>query len=148
MDIYQLKHYLIESVPNFSNPEVIDTEGEYFHYTPHWELIKSDGQFKGALINENLDCTQDAIVSKPAVEKLGVVFAYENFKNAKEEGFGCDIVKIRSSKAIRTMQSQENLLGELTKKILQDSFNDDNTKVSTPPTILILTSDIIDFNLA
>lgn len=80
----------------------------------------------GAPIDKNLDKTQLSVISKPAAHDLGVVFAYEDLKAAKEEGFGCDIIELEFSKAVKARHKQEASLG-------------------APQSLLILNTDITAF---
>lgn len=55
MEVEELLEYLINNVPNFKNAELLENEGECYHYTGNWEKIEAEGRFKGAPVNENLD---------------------------------------------------------------------------------------------
>ncbi len=148
MEAEELLEFLIDNVPNFVEPELIDEEGECYHYTGNWELIQVDEAFKGAPINNDLDQTQQALVSPPATDENGVVFAYDNLSDAKDEGIGLDIVKITYRKAIRALHESEDSLDEsfinATKGTSLEGFLDMN---GAPPTLLILVADIIRFEL-
>lgn len=144
MDVKKLKEFLIKKVPNFSNPKIHLTEGECFHYTHHWDKINSLNKFKGAKINEDLDQTQNINFEAEASEDIGVVFAYENIKDAREEGFGLDIIKIKYKNAISCVHKAEDNLGKYTSEMAR-SLGIDFGETNTPPTFLILTSDIISF---
>lgn len=145
MNISELLEHLIENVPNFENPEII-SEGECFHYTSHWEKIKELGKFKGAKIDADLDQTQTAVFSSEATESEGVVFAYSEINEAREEGNGLDIVKIRYKTAIKALHKGENALDCLFTDLANKS-GIEMSKINTPYTLLILTSDISSFEL-
>ncbi|NQS97057.1 MAG: hypothetical protein HQ591_01240 [candidate division Zixibacteria bacterium] len=99
MNAEKLKTFIKNKIPTFDNVGVIGP-GTAFHYTMHAEAILADGRFYGAPIDENLDKTQTSLVSKQAKADPGVVFAYELIEDAKEEGFGCKIFKIKYNKAV------------------------------------------------
>lgn len=144
MNTSDLYNFLIKEVPNFENPEIIFSEGECYHYTPHWQKIKKHNKFKGAKIDSNLDQTQKISYLGEATELEGVVFAYEDLIDACEEGFSLDIIKIRYRFAIKELHKAENDLS----KFMVEAANREGikmTKVNTPYTILILTSDILTF---
>lgn len=145
MNISELLEYLTQKVPNFENPEIL-FDGECYHYTPHWHKIKEQNKFKGAKINADLDQTQTSVISNEATESEGVVFAYEDINDSREEGFGLDIVKIRYKTAIKALHKGEKALGNLSideAKKLGGEMPENNT----PLTLLILTSDISSFEL-
>lgn len=145
MDTEKLYEFLIKHVSSFLNPMLIE-QGECYHYTAHWDKIEKQNKFKGAKIDKNLDRTQSIAYLGEATEENGVVFAYENLADAIEEGFDLDIVKIRYKRAIKALHRGENDLGEMMSQLALESgiLMDENL---TPPTILILASDIIDFEL-
>lgn len=128
MTIQELELFISESVPVFANLEIIG-EGFAFHYTPNYNSIVSHGSFLGAPIDENLDQTQITLYSLPAIHDPGVVFAYLDENDAREEGFGdnMEIVKISFSAALKATHSQEAVWTD------------------APATILILTTDILNF---
>lgn len=144
MNIINLKDFIIENIPNFDTPEILVTEGECFHYSNHWDKIQTSNKFKGAKIDKELDQTQNIDYLGEAKEDVGVVFAYENLQDARDEGFGLDIIKIKYSTAIKAMHKAEFELGEATKKAAL-AQGIDMSHVNTPHTILLLTTDIISF---
>jgi hypothetical protein len=79
-----------------------------------------------------------------ATELEGVVFAYEDLNDAREEGFGLDIIRIRYREAIKALHKAEDALGDFTVEAANKS-GIEMTKGNTPYTILILTSDILTF---
>lgn len=144
MDILKLSQYLIENIPNFNNPEIIDTEGECYHYTAHWDKIKASNKFNGAKINKDLDRTQMISYLGEAKEEEGIVFGYEKIDDAREEGFGLDIIKICYKKAIKTLHKGEKKLDDfMVNEALRNGI--EMEKQNTPETILILVTDIISF---
>ncbi len=145
MEPEELLEYLTESVPNFLNPELIEHEGECFHYTENWRVIEAEGVFKGAPVNQELDQTQN--VEFELVDD-GVVFGYDNLEDAREEGYGCSIVKIRYRKAIRALHESENNLGDLFAEAAVGTEMEGLLDTGgAPPTLLILAADILDFEL-
>lgn len=80
------------NIPTFQNLEIIEA-GIAYHYTSHYNKILELGKFLGAPIDKNLDKTQVTLISPPATNDPGVVFAYLDSSDAKEEGFGCDVVE-------------------------------------------------------
>ncbi|MDA9554919.1 hypothetical protein N9R54_01675 [Pelobium sp.] len=144
MNASELYSFLIKEVPNFENPEIILDEGECYHYTPHWQKIKEQNKFKGAKIDCNLDQTQMINYLGEATELEGVVFAYEDLNDAREEGFGLDIIKIRYRAAIKALHKAEDALGDFTVEAA-NKLGIEMTKGNTRYTILILTSDILTF---
>jgi len=145
MNIGDLKEFLINYVPNFEEPEILDNEGECYHYTPHWEKIKTINRFKDAKINSDLDQTQKLHYLAEATETIGVVFAYEYIEDAREEGFGFDIIKIRYRVAISALHKAEDFLSDYTRKLALEQRIDMEESI-TPKTLLILTSDILSFD--
>jgi len=105
MKVKELAEFIKKKVPNFQNLEIIEN-GVAYHYTKHWNEIKTMGRFLGAKIDEELDITQK-LPSVPAQHDPGVVFAYEDIKNAIEEGIGCEIIKLHYREAIKADQGQE-----------------------------------------
>lgn len=91
--------FIKKYVPTFNNPRIVG-KGFAFHYTNHYELIEANKKLKGHPINQNIDKTQVTIPSKLATDENGVVFAYQDIEDAKEEGFGCDIIRIEYNSAI------------------------------------------------
>jgi hypothetical protein len=144
MDIIDLHAFLIKKIPNFSDPEILKSQGECYHYTPHWSKIQQSNIFKGAKINEDLDQTQKIHYLGEATEIEGVVFAYESLEDAREEGFGLDIIKISYKTAIKALHKAEDELGELTIQAAL-KLGIEMPKNETPRTLLILTTDIISF---
>lgn len=145
MTVHELLEYLIKNIPNFENPEII-SEGECYHYTPHWKKIEEQGKFKGAKINNDLDQTQSRGISIEAAELEGVVFTYEYINDAREEGNGLDIVKIRHKTAIKALHKGEYALDNLFIESAKKS-GIEMPENNTPYTLLILTSDISSFEL-
>lgn len=150
MKIEDFKDYLINNVPNFETPKIIE-EGECYHYTIHWDKIKKENKFKGAEINNNLDRTQRIKTNETAQYDIGIVFGYEKFDEAIFEGNNADIIKIRYKKAISSLHKAEadsdaiiNQAKAEGHKITQ-KFIDMVKNYKTPKTILILTTDIISF---
>jgi hypothetical protein len=125
MNIHELLKFLTCYVPIFSNSRISENNKAY-HYTNHFDKISEAGHLNGAPINKELDYTQKNIPSIPAKDSKGVVFAYQSIEDAKEEGFGCDILEIEYDKAIITTHKQEADLG-------------------APETVLILCEDIIKY---
>lgn len=144
MEIVDLYAFLIENVPNFAEPEILNSEGECYHYTAHWNKIQQSNIFKGAKINKDLDQTQNINYLGEAIETEGVVFAYENLKDAREEGFGLDIIKLRYKTAIKALHKAEDELGDFTVEEAR-KHGIEMPKNETPKTLLILTSDILSF---
>ncbi len=144
MTTEELLTYLTNYVPNFLTPEVIEGPFECYHYTSNLKAIIQEG-FKGAPINEDLDQTQN--VGSPVVDG-GVVFAYENLQDAKDEGYGCDILKILCKRAIKTLHSAEDNLGQMMSDALaSQGMAFEPGENETPLTLLILTQDIISYEL-
>jgi hypothetical protein len=125
MTIQELKDYMEQNIPTFINIRLLKS-GDAFHYTNHYEKIDSFGGFKGQPITPDLDKTQMTIPSKPATDVDGVVFGYLNLKDAQEEGFGCDIIKVTFKQAIIATHCQEATL-------------------DAPDTVMILCADILAF---
>jgi hypothetical protein len=121
----ELATFIARNVPTFRVLEVVGP-GVGFHYTYYSDAIERSGRFFGAPIDEELDRTQFSLASVPAKHDPGVVFAYENFADAAEEGWGCEVYEIQYKKAVLASHMQEELLG-------------------APPTLLILTSEISSF---
>ena len=145
METEELLEFIVKNVPNFENPELIEQAGECYHYTENWKSIKMDGAFKGAPVNEDLDRTQN--MNFELVDS-GVVFGYDNIQDAQEEGLGCEIVKIRYRKAIRTLHKAEDSLGEsFANAAIGTPMEGLIDSGGAPQTLLILTEDIIDFEL-
>lgn len=145
MEVAELLEFLVKNVPNFENPELVEQEGECYHYTENWKSIKMDGTFKGAPVNEDLDRTQN--MNFDLVDS-GVVFGYDSIKDAQDEGLGFEIVKIRYRKAIRALHKAEDRLGEFfANAAIETPMEGLLYSSGAPPTLLILTEDIIDFEL-
>lgn len=146
MDIYSLLQFIEGVVPTFQDIELIDQEGVAYHYTPHWNKIQESGRFLGADIGSNLDCTQSSIISAPALYDPGVVFAYEQVAEAREEGFDLDIIKITYRKALKAFHTQENYLDSMTDieigLLYPSSEFKERDKLAT---ILMLNTDIVAF---
>lgn len=152
MKIVDFKDYLVNNVPNFETPQIIE-EGECYHYTIHWGKIKKENKFKGAEINNNLDRTQRIDINATAKYDIGIVFGYEKFNEAKFEGENADIIKIRYKKAISSLHKAEadsyaiiNQAKAKGYKITKE-FIDKVKNYKKPKTILILTTDIISFEI-
>lgn len=144
MRIIDLYTFLIKNVPNFVDPEILNREGECYHYTAHWNKIQESKILKGAKINTDLDQTQKINYLGEATEMEGVVFAYESINDTREEGFGLDIIKIHYKNAIRALHKAEDELGDFSvEEALKLGI--EITKTETPKTLLILTSDILTF---
>lgn len=144
MNILELKDFILKNVPNFIEVENLESEGECFHYTNHWSKIQKSKKFKGAKIDSDLDQTQNIEHLGEAKEDEGVVFAYEKLQDARDEGFGLDIIKIKFRKALKAMHKAEFELGNLAK---QEALKKgvDLGDINTPQTIMILATDIISF---
>lgn len=125
MTVEKLKDFIVSNIRTFEDVEIMG-EGVAFHYTKHFDKIESLGNFLGAEIDNNLDQTQLKLTSDPATHSPGVVFAYLDEGDSREEGFGCDIVEVEFKGAVKATHGQEKTLG-------------------APPTILILNTDIIRF---
>lgn len=142
MTTEELFDYITKEVPNFINPEIIGP-GVAYHYTSHADKIISTNQFLGAPINKDLDRTQQSLQSIPATNSPGVVFAYKDFKDAKEEGFGCSIFKIEFISAIRAMHGQESELSSSTSDLIKSMGLDINLELNEHPnTLIILNTEI------
>lgn len=121
-----LAEFIQINIPTFDNIKILG-EGVAFHYTSHYDKIEANKKFLGAAIDINLDQTQITLPSPPATNDPGVVFAYIDEEEARAEGGEkCTIVNIRFNKAVQATHIQEATMG-------------------APDTILILTSDIVDF---
>jgi hypothetical protein len=125
MTTEELLEFIRLNVPTFTNLRIIG-HGVAYHYTDHYEAILQSGKLKGHPINENLDMTQNTIPSIPSIDEKGVLFAYLKLEDAKEEGFGCDILEVEFSSAILATHSQEATLG-------------------APDTVIILCENILSF---
>lgn len=145
MNTEELLEYLKQEVKTFINLEIIE-EGIAYHYTNHFSKIEKDKKFLGAEINKNLDKTQQELISKPATNDPGVVFAYENLEDAIEEGFDCDIIEIKYKKAISANHTQENELGNMVNSFLTQLGDSDNFEEDLK-TILIINTEIISFQI-
>ncbi len=145
MNTAELLEHIRQVVPNFIDPVIIES-GTAYHYTSNWDLVYSSRRFLGAPIDENLDQTQSSLKSPPATNDPGVVFCYEEYKDAKEEGIGAQIVEIQFESAIKAMHGQESDLGDLTNGMLTELGVTDELNY-TPHTLLILTTDIKNFQL-
>jgi hypothetical protein len=132
MTAQELLTHIESSVKTFTNCKLRGA-GVAYHYTNHFAAIEARGGFLGAPIDSNLDKTQYKILSDPAAHDPGVVFAYENESDTREEGFGCDIVRIEFSAAVQALHSQEAELDRM------------SGETSTPHTILILNTDITGY---
>ena len=127
MSVEELSEFISQNINTFSNLKIIG-KGVAYHYTSHLDKIKKSGKILGAPIDINLDQTQITYPSRPATIDPGVVFAYLEEKDAREEGFNCDILEIEFNRAIRATHIQEAALG-------------------APDTILILNTDIKTYKL-
>ncbi len=135
MTAIQLKEFIEASVPKYKEVKILGP-GSAFHYSANVDAIDASAKFLGAPIDGNLDKTQLALRSSPATCDPGVVYAYLKVSDSVEEGFGCDIYEIRFHEAVSAIHSQEQSMAAL---------NPDCVSADYPATILILTSDIIDF---
>ena len=144
MSTEELLEYLKKEVPTFTELEIVEN-GKAYHYTKHFDKIEKIGKFLGAEINSNLDKTQNSLISKPATNDPGVVFAYSNFSDAEEEGFDCDILEIEYNKAILANHSQENSLDSLTNLYLEKIGESENLNSENLKTLLILNTQIISY---
>jgi len=150
MKVVDFKDYLINNVPSFKTPQIIE-EGECYHYTIHWEKIKKENKFKGAEININLDRTQRINPNGTAQYDIGIVFGYEEIEEAKFEGTNADIIKIRYKKAISSLHKEEANSEAITSQAKARGYEMTKEMINliknyrTPKTILILTTDIISF---
>jgi hypothetical protein len=126
MNTEELLAFILANVPNFLLPTTIGA-GTAFHYTTHFEAINALGRFLGAFINEEMDRTQQQLISPPARDPNGVVFAYDGIDEAVKEGFGTQIIEIIFNSAIRASHGQEVALD------------------GAPDTIIILASEITGF---
>ncbi len=142
MTTEELLHFVDHNVNVFTDKHIV-RDGYCYHYTSHWDSINKNG-FLGALIDENLDKTQNEIYSPPAKSNPGVVFAYENIKDAREEGGGCDVIKIKYRSAISATHSQEAHLSNLVNDSLK-KYGIEPDVTQHPKTILILNTEIIEF---
>jgi hypothetical protein len=119
--------YIRKYVPAFTVVKKLG-DGSCYHYTQHIYAILTDGMLKGVHPNPNMDCSQHGTTSIPATKHPGILFGYDKYTDATEEGFNCDIVKIEYSKAIMVEHVQEALLG-------------------APPTIVVVTTDITSWHV-
>ena len=110
--------------------------GSAFHYTVNGNAIDASGRFLGAPIDCNLDKTQLALQSPPATCDPGVVYAYLKVSDSVEEGFNCDIYEIQFREAVSAIHSQEQSMA---------AMNPDFEAEAYPATIMILSSDIVNF---
>jgi len=131
----QLKEFIEARVPTYTDVQALGA-GSAFHYTANADAIDATGKFFGAPLDGNLDKTQITLHSPPATCDLGAVYAYLKLSDSVEEGFGCEIYEIRFHEAVSAIHSQEKALS---------AMNPDFVAADYPATILILTSDIIDF---
>ncbi len=130
-----LLNYLVLNIPNFSNPKIIEN-GVAFHYTMHSDLILIDNQIKGVIIDANIDCTQHKLISTPATDINGVVFAYEDINDSIEEGF-----VLQSEKLINKIFRIEYESSIRADHVQEVAFSD------APPTIIILANKINRFEI-
>lgn len=144
MTTIDFKEFIEKNVPNFIELEILEEKGECYHYSNHWNSIQKSGYFKGAKIDKNLDQTQKINHLGKAKDDKGVVFAYEHLKDARDEGFGLDIIKIKYKKALKSLHKAEFELGNLTKQMALEN-GIDLGEINTPHTIMILTTNIISF---
>ena len=98
-NVEELKDFVLNNIPIFKNVKIIKNSVAY-HYTSHYDKIEKSRKLLGTEIDKNLDRTQLTIPSKPATSDPGVVFAYLDEQEAREEGFGCDIIKIEFVNAL------------------------------------------------
>ncbi len=114
---------------SFVNPQELPA-GKAFHYTQHKEAIENKG-FLGRKLGNDIGYTQDKLVSDPATEPDGLVYAYEDINDALDEGgagaTNTDIFEISYSKAIRAIHAKEA------------------QEYEAPPTVLIMAPDITGF---
>jgi hypothetical protein len=135
MTAVQLLAFIEQRIPTFTDLNLLGA-GCAFHYTANANAIDASGKFFGAPIDENLDKKQTALHSPPATSDPGVVFGYLKPSDAVEEGFGCEIYEIHFREAVSCIHSQE------------DAFSAEHAEgepFDYPPTIMILTSDIMHF---
>ncbi|PCJ86744.1 MAG: hypothetical protein COA57_05910 [Flavobacteriales bacterium] len=125
MTAEELRDFISSNILTFDNLKIIEN-GVAYHYTTHFDKIEKTGKFLGAPIDKNLDQTQVTLPSKPATNDLGVVFAYLDEEETRDEGCDCDIVEIEFTKALKATHVQEATLG-------------------APDTILILNTDIKNY---
>lgn len=122
----EVRQYIEEHVPNFINVK-LRGPGVAYHYTPHADAIIAASRFLGAPLTVDLDRTQQEQANSPvAIHDPGVVFAYEDVEEARGEGAGLDVLEITYSAAVEALHEQEAWL-------------------EAPPTILIVSTDIIAF---
>lgn len=135
MTATELKEFLGARVPTYADVKVLGA-GSAFHYTANSDAIDATGKFFGAPIDENLDKTQEIIPSPAATCDPGVVYGYLKLSDSVEEGFDCDIYEIRFCEAVSAIHSQEREMA---------AMNPDFVAADYPATVLILTSDIVEF---
>jgi hypothetical protein len=145
MDTNYLLKFIVEKVPTFENPTLLDSEGVAYHYTSHWDKIQAFGKFLGAKIDEDLDRTQLTPISPPAKDDPGIVFAYENEAEAREEADGLDVVKIRYRKAVKAFHSHENDYMDFTDNYMIEKGYEGVIKRGPYATLLIISTDILSF---
>lgn len=132
MHARELLEFIQARIPTFTEVSLLGA-GRGFHYTPHAEAITRAGRFLGAPIDENLDQTQTEAVSRPATSDPGVVFAYENLSDAEDEAYigghegpDFEIFEVEYRSAVKATHDQEAFL-------------------EAPPTLLIMTTDVVGF---
>ena len=135
MTATQLREFIESRVQTYTDVKVLGA-GSAFHYTANADAIDATGKFFGAPIDENLDKTQITLHSPMAKSDPGVVYGYLKLSDSMEEGFGCEIYEIRYHEAVSAIHSQEKVLS---------AMSSGGEVTDYPATILILTSDIIDF---
>jgi len=108
LEIEELFIFIKNKVPNVANLEIVKN-GAGYHYTMHKDCIERDGKFLGRLIDEDLDRTQQAVVSTKATDENGIVYAYPELSHTVDEGkYGnCHIYEINYSSAIAGHHQQE-----------------------------------------
>jgi len=136
MNSNELKIFIENKIPTFTDVKLLDGAGFAYHYTPHKDKIIKSGKFLGAPIDINLDKTYEKIDPEPAKHDPGVVFGYPNLEITKKLGkYGkCDFFEIEYKSAVSAIHDHERKLGEI-------------AGIETPPTICILTNDIIGFRI-
>jgi hypothetical protein len=111
LELEQRIAHLAELARVFTEREVLGP-GCGYHYTQHYDTIRGTGQFFGAPVNGCLGATQPGLVSRPATDPDGVIFAYQTvdgLRTAPDPPLGwespdmpaCHVIRLYFKSAVR-----------------------------------------------
>ncbi len=136
METKDLLEFIKLSVPNLIETEIVLSDKGY-HYTMHSDSIERMGTFLGRPVDEDMDRSQNSIISIKATDEKGVVCAYPDLPSAVEEGKhkDCHVYEIYFSEAVSAYHRQE--------KEFAQSFGN----LDVPKTLFVLAHKITSFKM-